>query len=90
MILFAQKQQQLIVGGWVWFLDSREAQSIHPLQKKKLATGRENPWKTISSDNSSTHNSVTLISIPQSFPCQPESSKKAKSTERQDSYRIKR
>jgi hypothetical protein len=34
MILFAQKQQQLIVGGWVWFLDSREAQSIHPLQKR--------------------------------------------------------
>jgi hypothetical protein len=43
MILFAQKQQQLIVGGWVWFVDSREAQSIHPLQKKKLGTGRENP-----------------------------------------------
>lgn len=94
MILFAQKQQKLIVGGWVWFLDSREAQSIHPLQKKKLVTGRENPWKAISNDNSSTHNSVTLISIPQSFPCQPEcqpeSSKKAKSTERQDSYRKKR
>jgi len=41
MILFAQKQQQLIVGGLVCFLDSREAQIIQ--QKKKLVTGRENP-----------------------------------------------
>jgi hypothetical protein len=46
MILFAQKQQQLIVGGWVWFLDSREAQKPTSSAKKEIGNWKRESMKS--------------------------------------------